>query len=165
MIFITLGTQPCDFSRCLKMVEDLIKIKDIEDDVLAQTGYTSYHPQGVKCVDFLSEDKFQQCIESASIVISHAGAGALFSSIKKRKKIIAVARLKDYGEMIDNHQLELVKKLSQGGYIIDGTSSLLTAWEQVDLFTPRPYDFINDLPKFIKGQIDMWLCNTVHQSY
>lgn len=157
MIYITLGTQPCDFSRCLKMVEDLIERYDIKDEIVAQIGYSSYHPKGVKCVDFLSESEYQKCITESSIVISHAGTGALFSSIKKGKKVIAIARLKKYGEMINDHQTEIVKKLSEEGYILDGTDSLCDAWEKLSDFTPKECDFINNLPSIIQLQIDNWL--------
>lgn len=157
MIYVTLGTQPCDFSRCMRMVETLIKDKCIEEEIVAQTGYTTYKPHNVKCVDFLSEKDYHECIAKARIVISHAGTGALFSSIKKGKIVIAVARLKKYGEMVNDHQLEIVKKLSDDGYIIDGTNSLSEAWEKIASFSPRPFDFENELPSCIQTQIEQWL--------
>lgn len=157
MIYITLGTQPCDFSRCLKMVEKLIRERNITEEVVAQTGHTPYKPQGVRCIDFLSEQEYHDCISRARIIISHAGTGALFSSIKKGKKVIAVARLKKYGEMVNDHQLEIVKKLSAEGYILDGTNSIIEAWDKVDSFVPRECDFVNELPESIRKQIDQWL--------
>ena len=101
MIYVTLGTQASDFSRCMKMVEELVIETNIKDKVVAQTGYTTYHPASVECFDFVSEEKYQELMENADIVISHAGTGALFSSIKKGKKVIAVARLAKYGEMVN----------------------------------------------------------------
>ena len=56
MIYITLGTQACDFSRCMRMVEELIAKEQIKDRVVAQTGYTTYHPFDVDCIDFVSEN-------------------------------------------------------------------------------------------------------------
>lgn len=157
MIFITLGTQPCDFSRCLEMVEALKKEYNIHDKIVAQVGHTKYHPKDFECVEFVSEEKYQQYIESADVIISHAGTGALFSSMNYGKKIIAVARLAEYGEMINNHQLDIIRKLSEGGYILDGTHSIIDAWEKLETFTPRPCDFKCTLPCVIKEQIDKWI--------
>lgn len=157
MIFITLGTQSCDFTRCLKMVEELLKTVDIQEQIIAQTGYTQYKPAGVQCVDFVTENEYQKYIEEASVVISHAGTGALFSSINKGKKVIAVARLHKFGEMIDNHQTEIVKKLSSEGYIIDGTDSILEAWKKLKDMTPRPCNFKNNIVEEIEKSIDFWI--------
>lgn len=43
--------------------------------------------------------------------------------------------------MVDDHQTELAKKLSEEGYIIDGTYSLVDAWSKLQDFTPRANDF------------------------
>lgn len=157
MIYVTLGTQPCDFSRCLKMIEELVKARSIKEKIIAQIGYTDYKPMCMECYDFIPEDKYQELIANSRVIISHAGTGALFSSIKKGKKVIAVARLSKYGEMVNNHQQEITKKLSEEGYILDGTESLINAWDNLDDFSPRSFDLINNIPKSIGEQIDNWL--------
>lgn len=159
MIFITLGTQACDFTRCMKMVEELIREVGIKDKIVAQTGYTSYKPEGVECFDFVSEDKYQQFMTEADVVISHAGTGALFSSIKKGKKVIAVARLAKYGEMVNDHQTEIVRKLANEGYILDGTYSIVDAWKKLDCFTPRICDFGCTIPNRIEELLIEWGIN------
>lgn len=156
MIYITLGTQGTDFSRCLKMVEELMLVKNIDDAVIAQVGNTKYRPSGVKCFEYVTETDYQEYIAQADVVITHAGSGALFSCIKKGKVAIAVARLSKYGEMIDDHQTELVKKLSESGYILDGTFSILEAWEKLKDFNPRPNDFICELPHQIDCLLQEW---------
>ena len=157
MIYVTLGTQPCDFSRCLKMIEELVKVRFIKEKIVAQIGYTDYRPSCMECYDFIPEELYQELISNARIVISHAGTGALFSSIKKGKKVIAVARLHKYGEMVNNHQLEVTQKLSKDGYILDGTHSLIKAWDMIDNFIPRQFDFSNKIPENLDQQINKWL--------
>lgn len=156
MIYVTLGTQASDFSRCMKMVEELVIETNIKDKVVAQTGYTTYHPASVECFDFVSEEKYQELMENADIVISHAGTGALFSSIKKGKKVIAVARLAKYGEMVNDHQIEIVRKLSGEGYILDGTYDLKIAWEKVSSFTPKKNDFHCEIVERIEQLLADW---------
>ena len=90
-----------------------------------------FGPGIFKILSFLPEDVFKKYIDEASVVISHAGSGALFNAIKKGKKTITVARLKKYHEMVDDHQTELAKKLSEEGYIIDGTYSLVDAARKI----------------------------------
>ena len=41
-------------------------------------------------------------------VITHGGTGAIIGAVKKGKKVIAVPRLAEYGEHVDNHQLQSV---------------------------------------------------------
>lgn len=156
MIYVTLGTQGKDFSRFLKMLEQLIDERSLKDEIIAQVGSTKYRPKGVNCFDFVEEADYQKYIQSADVIITHAGSGALFSSIKRRKKIIAVARLAQYGEMIDNHQTELVRKLSEEGYILDGTNSIIEAWDKLEDFTPRPADFECHIPERIEDILDEW---------
>ena len=156
MIFITLGTQAKDFSRLMKMVEDLVREYGLKD-VIAQTGHTQYIPQNVKCIPFVPVDQYEEYVSKADVIIAHAGTGALFSSIKKGKKVIAVARLAKYGEMVNDHQTEIVHKLAVEGYILDGTNSIIDAWNQLDTFTPRPCDFECTLPQEIGKLIDEWL--------
>lgn len=154
MVFVVLGTQKNQFTRFLNMVEELVKSGDIKEPVVAQIGYTKFETNHFRCFSMVKEEEFQKYVSDASVVITHSGSGALFSAIKKGKKIIAVARLQKYGEMIDDHQTELVKKLTEQGYILDGTYSLKEAWEKLPDFTPRKYDFSNTIGDVIANWID-----------
>lgn len=156
MVYITLGTQGADFSRCLKMVETLIEEEHIEDEVIAQVGNTTYRPQNIKCFAYVNEEDYQKYIKDAEVIITHAGSGALFSCIKKGKKTIAVARLAKFGEMVNDHQTELVRKLSEEGYILDGTYDMKSAWERLATFQPRKNDFICTMKSRIESLLSEW---------
>ena len=153
MIFVTIGTQPNGFLRCLKEVERLIEDCHITEEVVAQIGNTKFESDKMKVVPFVGEAEYKEYIKNASVIISHAGSGALFSSIKAGKKIIAMARLHKYNEMADDHQTELVKKLTLEGYILDGTYSLKNAWKKVATFEPRRNDFKNEIVDFLDKYI------------
>lgn len=157
MIFVTVGTQPNGFLRCLKEVETLIDKYDIKEEVVAQIGNTDFKTEKYKTIPFTSENEFKELIGEASVVITHAGSGAIFNAIKAGKKVIAMARLHDYNEMADNHQTELVKKLAEGGYIIDGTYSLIDAWPKLDGFEPRVNDFKCEVVPMLDKWIEEWL--------
>lgn len=151
MIFVTLGTQQIPFTRIMQMLDELIVQENVKDEVVVQAGYTDYETKNFKCVKFLKEEEFQQYIAKATIIITHAGSGALFSSIKSGKKVIAVARLCKYGEMIDDHQTELTRKLAEEGYILDGTNSLVDAWKKIESFIPRKNDFVCTIPQVLEN--------------
>lgn len=153
MIFVTVGTQPNGFLRCLKDVEKLIDKYNITEEVVAQIGHTDFQTNKFKTIPFTGENEFKGYIKNASVVITHAGSGAIFNSIKAGKKVIAMARLHDYNEMADNHQTELIKKLAEGGYIIDGTYSLVDAWPQLGGFVPRENDFTNTIVSTLDSYI------------
>lgn len=157
MIFVTVGTQPNGFLRCLKEVEQLIEKYNITEEVVAQIGNTDFETNKFKTVRFTGENEFKEYIKNASVVITHAGSGAIFNSIKAGKKVIAMARLHDFNEMADNHQTELVKKLSEGGYIIDGTYSLIKAWPKLVGFTPRANDFKCEIVPVLDKLIANWM--------
>lgn len=157
MIFVTVGTQPNGFLRCLKEVEQLIDKYNITEEVVAQIGNTDFEIDKFKTVRFTGENEFKECIKKASVVITHAGSGAIFNSIKAGKKVIAMARLHDFNEMADNHQTELVKKLSEEGYIIDGTYSLVDAWSKLKDFIPRKNDFHCDIVPVLDKWISDWM--------
>lgn len=157
MIFVTVGTQPNGFLRCLKEVEKLIDTYHIEEEVVAQIGNTDFETTKFKTIPFTSVTEFDELISKASVVITHAGSGAIFGSIKAGKKIIAMARLHDFNEMADNHQIELIKKLSEGGYLIDGTYSLMDAWPKLEGFVPRENDFKCEIVPVLDKWIADWL--------
>lgn len=152
MIFVITGSlRP--FSRLLREVEHLIDHYNISEKVIVQGGYTVYSPKNFEMFDFVSDNQFKEYIHCANIVITHAGSGALFNAIKLQKKIVAVARLKKFGEHVDDHQMELARKLSEGGYILDGTDSLIETWEKIDSFVPRTCDFNQDIVDHLKNYL------------
>lgn len=117
MIFVTLGSQKFQFDRLLGAVDELAGRGVIKDEVFAQTGYSEYKPQHYDYKQFLSRDEFSDIMGKADIVITHGGTGAIIGAVKKGKKVLAVPRLKEYGEHVDNHQLQLVEQFDEMGII------------------------------------------------
>ena len=113
MIFVTLGSQKFQFDRLLKEIDRLIKTGRITEEVFAQTGYSTYHPKYFLYKNFLNREEFKKCIEKSSFVITHGGTGAIISSLKIGKKVIAVPRRVEFGEHVDNHQLQLLAQFDE----------------------------------------------------
>lgn len=118
MIFVTLGSQKFQFNRLLQKVDELIAQGVITDEVFAQVGASDYQPRHFACRDFLDREEFQAWIGRSTAVITHGGTGAIVGAIKQGKKVIAVPRLKAYGEHIDDHQIQLIRQFDEKHFII-----------------------------------------------
>lgn len=119
MIFITLGSQKFQFNRLLIEVDKLVEKKVIKDEVFAQIGHSDYKPKNYKYKSFLDRDEFSIIMNKCDKVITHGGTGAIIGAIKKEKKVIAMPRLQEFGEHVDNHQLQIIKEFIEMG-IIEG---------------------------------------------
>ncbi|WP_252216023.1 PssE/Cps14G family polysaccharide biosynthesis glycosyltransferase [Clostridium sp. VAP41] len=117
MIFITVGSQKFQFNRLLKEVDRLVKEKKITEEVFAQTGYSNYKPKNYKYKKFLDRDEFSNIMSRCHIVITHGGTGAIIGAVKQEKKVIAVPRLKEFGEHVDDHQLQIISEFGKMNFI------------------------------------------------
>lgn len=118
MIFVTVGTPIHDFSRLVKAVDDLVAAKKIKEKVVVQLGYTKYVPKNCEWFRFAKPEKIEELSKTCRIYISHSGIGSLVMPLEYKKPVIAVPRLKEFGEHIDNHQLQIVKEMEKEGKII-----------------------------------------------
>lgn len=136
-----LGTQNNSFHRLLEEVDRLIEIGRINEDVIVQAGYTKYESDNMKIIDFVSDNEIEKIEQQADLIITHGGVGSIIGSIEKGKKVIAVPRLKQYGEHVNDHQLDIVESFDQLGYIIgiEDVSQLGEALQRVDKFKPKKY--------------------------
>ena len=118
MILVLLGTQNNSFHRLLEEVEKNIEDKTIKEEVIVQAGYTKYESNKMKIMDLMSKEQLAEFQEEATLIITHGGVGSIVSSIEKGKKVIAVPRMHEYGEHVNNHQKEIVEDFNNKGYII-----------------------------------------------
>lgn len=138
MILVLLGTQNNSFHRLLEELEKNIESGNIQDDVIVQAGFTKYETTKMKIFDMLPQEEFNNLIEKANLVITHGGVGSIMSAVKKGKKVIAVPRLKKYGEHVNDHQLEIIDTLKKQGIIIgiNGVEELPQALKDVKNLEP-----------------------------
>jgi len=156
MIFITLGSQKFQFNRLLKAVDEQVASGKIKDEIFAQIGASDYKPQNYEYKDFLNRDEFADELSKAVIVITHGGTGAIIGAVKKGKKVIAVPRLKKYGEHVDDHQLQLIGQFRELDLICEcrDCENLWKAVEEVKGSEYKNYrsntdTIINSIEKFI----------------
>ena len=161
MIFVILGTQDKKFPRLLDALQKKIDVGKIskKEEIIVQAGSTKYESKNMKIIDYMSVRKFEECIDRADLIICHAGVGTILTALKKGKKIIAAARLKQYGEHVNDHQLQILDNFTAEGYIL-----ALEDFDKIDLlikqakrFTPAKFKsnkryFLRQLEKEINNQ-------------
>lgn len=157
MILVMLGTQNNSFHRLLEEVEKNIENRTIQEEVVVQAGYTKFESKNMKIFDLIPKEKLEELQENANLIITHGGVGSIISSIEKEKKVIAVPRLHEYGEHVNNHQKEIVKDFNDKGYImgIEKVEDLENAIIKSKTFEPVKYKHSNEkMLKIIQEFID-----------
>ena len=145
MILVMLGTQNNSFNRLLEKIEELIKNDVIKDNVIVQAGYTKFKSDDMQIFDLIPREKLEKYQNQADLIITHGGVGSIITSLKLGKKVIAIPRLHEYGEHVNNHQIEIVELFDNKGYIIGcmDLEKLEEALKKVKEFEPKKYELDN----------------------
>lgn len=157
MILVLLGTQNNSFHRLLEEVENNIKEGTIKEEVIVQAGYTKFKSYRMRIIDLMSKEQLEQFQDEANLIITHGGVGSIISSIEKGKKVIAIPRMHEYGEHVNNHQIEIVKNFNDKGYIIGikKVEDLKEAIIKAKDFQPKKYQHNNEkMLKIIENFIE-----------
>lgn len=141
MILVLLGTQNNSFHRLLEEIQRNIDNGNIKEDVIVQKGYTKFESKDMTLYNQIPIDEMKNLIKQADLVITHGGVGSIISSIEQGKKVIAVPRLKKYGEHVNDHQIDIVKSFDESEYIIgiDDISKLSETLKKIKSFKPKEY--------------------------
>lgn len=128
MVLVTVGNATQAFPRLLEAVDRLAGDGLFCDKpILMQSGHAGdFRAKHCEQRSFLTMEEFETVIRRADLVISHAGAGTLFHVLQAGKVPVVMPRRKQYGEHVDDHQIELVQALSAEGRVIP-------AYEPADL--------------------------------
>lgn len=113
MIFLTVGTHEQPFNRLLKEIEILIESGIIQEEVVVQSGFSSYHPRKCTLNKFIPYDEMLRNIADARIVITHGGPASFIIPLREGKVPIVVPRQKQFGEHINDHQMEFSRAVEE----------------------------------------------------
>ncbi len=155
LILVLCGTQKQDFTRLLRLVEQVAD----QEEVVVQAGHNQYKTNKMKLFDFTSNDEMEKLYQKADLIVTHAGAGSILQGVKSQKRIIAVPRLKKYQEHVNDHQLELANKLEELGCILtyhDG-EDFLELYERAKKFTPAKFQQKGNMELLIEQRLDKYL--------
>ena len=157
MILVLLGTQNNSFYRLLEEIEKNIKDGTINEEVIVQAGYTKFQSHKMRIIDLMSKEQLDEFQKESDLIITHGGVGSIISSIEKGKKVIAVPRMHQYDEHVNDHQKEIVEDFNNKGYIIgiEKVEDLKQAIIKAKDFKPKKYQQNNEkMLKIIEEFID-----------
>ncbi len=160
LIFVTVGSRNYPFNSLFIKLDELCEEGVIKEEIFAQIGTSTYKPKYFKYKNFISQEEFQEKINTSDIVISHGASGSIMKALNASKKVIAVTRLEKYGEHINDHQIQNNEAFSSNKYVLatyemddlrkaiqkyyDGTADIIP-WEN-----KNPMAIVNLIDEFIQ---------------
>lgn len=126
MIFLTVGTHEQPFNRLLKEIDRLYETGQLNDQVIAQIGYSTYVPKHYEYSKFLSYSEMLKYFKAANVVITHGGPASFIDALTYKKRPIVVPRQKKFNEHVNDHQLLFTRELKKRNFPIDCVEDVST---------------------------------------
>lgn len=137
MIFVTVGTHEQAFNRLIQKIDELKRDGLIKDEVIMQTGFSTYKPKYCKWKKLIPYQQMKQYVDEARIVITHGGPASFIMPLQVGKVPIVVPRQKKFDEHVNDHQLEFARNVAQRmGTIIpiedvEEIGEVITGYDQI----------------------------------
>lgn len=113
MIFVTVGTHEQPFNRLVQEIDNLKRDGVITEDVIIQTGYSTYQPKFCQWDKLIPYKQMIKNVEDARIVITHGGPASFIMPLQMGKTPIVVPRQKKFDEHVNDHQVEFARNVAQ----------------------------------------------------
>ena len=113
MIFVTVGTHEQPFNRLIKAVDELKRDGVITEDVIMQTGFSTYEPKYCKWSKLIPYQDMIKNVEKARIVITHGGPASFIMPLQIGKTPIVVPRQYQFNEHVNDHQVEFARNVAK----------------------------------------------------
>lgn len=113
MIFVTVGTHEQPFDRLIKKIDELKGSDVIKEDVIMQTGFSTYEPKYCKWDRMIPYQQLVRNVRDARIVITHGGPSSFIMALQIGKVPIVIPRLRRLNEHVNDHQVDFVRNVAQ----------------------------------------------------
>ena len=113
MIFVTVGTHEQPFNRLIQKIDELKKDGTIQDEVIIQTGFSTYEPKHCQWSKSLPYQQMVKNVADARIVITHGGPASFIMPLQIGKTPIVVPRQQQFNEHVNDHQVEFTRNVAQ----------------------------------------------------
>lgn len=114
MILVTVGTSSTPFDRLVRAAGSLSET----EPVIVQHGASAERPDVARCVATLPARELQALVAEARAVVTHCGVGSVLTALFAGRTPVVVPRLARHGEAVDDHQLELARRLDAIGLAV-----------------------------------------------
>ena len=131
LIFVTVGGMRA-FERLVREMDRIAG--ELDEQVVMQLGSTDYEPKNCEYFRFMPRRDIEKCYAGASVIVCHAGTGSVLTALEHNKPLVLVPRMKRYGEVFDDHQLEIAREMeSRGVTAVYDISNLQSALKNLDM--------------------------------
>ena len=115
--FVSVGNARQPFNRLIQAV--VAAGSQLPSPIFIQFGSADIDRLGgCDGAAFLGMEEFSRRVSEAELCVFHAGAGSVIHAVRAGKCPVIMARRKEFGEHIDNHQVEFATELSNTGKVI-----------------------------------------------
>lgn len=152
MILATVGSSKTPFDRMVKAVDELAAT--ISEPVIIQRGAATYEPRYARYFDFCVAEELLALINTATVVIAHAGFGVIAECLRYQKRLILIPRQHRFGDA-EGIQIELAEYLAEnvpGIVCVTEVNKLADALSQLSDEFPR-YHFKTTIPALVNSYI------------
>ena len=113
MIFVTVGTHEQPFNRLVECVDNLKRDGILQEDVVIQTGYSTYEPKYCQWQKLYPYQEMIKLVEQARIVVTHGGPSSFIMPLQIGKTPIVVPRKYEFNEHVNDHQVAFSKAVAE----------------------------------------------------
>ena len=155
MIFVTVGTHEQQFNRLVQMIDELKRDGVIQEEVLIQTGYSTYEPKYCEWQQWVPYPKMIENVDKARVIITHGGPSSFIMPLQVGKTPIVVPRKADFEEHVNDHQVKFCRAVAEryGSIIVvedvDKLADVLESYDEIVAKMPSGQESNN--AKFCEG--------------
>jgi UDP-N-acetylglucosamine transferase subunit ALG13 len=113
MILVSVGTHEQPFDRLVEAAAALPG----DEEMVVQYGTSSVTSGRGEWIDFMSFDELAVLASRARVVVCHAGVGSIVLARRYGHRPIIMPRRPHLGEHVDEHQMELTRRLAKAGIV------------------------------------------------
>ena len=111
LVLVTVGTDHHPFTRVVEWTNDYVAAQPSESvEFVCQHG-TAAPPSLGRHEPYVGHDALQQLMRKAAAVVCHGGPSTMLESLRLGRMPIVVPRRQQFGEAVDDHQLEFSRFL------------------------------------------------------
>ncbi|MGH6838766.1 MAG: glycosyltransferase, partial [Methylocella sp.] len=114
--FVSVGNAYQPFTRLIHAVTSIAR--KLPQPVVVQHGHTPFDSVDCRGVAFLDMRAFESAVSEAEVVVLHAGAGSVIHALSAGKAPVVMARRAEFGEHVDDHQVEFARELARIGRVV-----------------------------------------------
>ncbi len=114
--FVSVGNAHQPFTRLIDAVTSIAHA--LPQPVMIQHGHTPFASVECAGVTFFDIPAFESAVSEAEVLILHAGAGSVIHALGAGKAPVVMARRAEFGEHVDDHQVEFARELALTGRVV-----------------------------------------------